>query len=50
MSDPNCWEWNSYIGECIKWHKAPWWDYPNVWSISTVIIVALFAFWLFVSK
>jgi hypothetical protein len=34
----NCWEWDGYLGECVKYHPAQWWQYPNV--ISILILVA----------
>lgn len=40
----DCWVWDGYLGECVQWHSAQWWQYVNVFSISAVIVVALVAF------
>lgn len=35
----DCWEWDGYLGECVKWHAPHWWEYMNVWSISAVVVI-----------
>lgn len=46
--DPNCWTWDSYLGECRQWHPVVyhWYEHVNVFSISAVAgmwVVATFA-------
>lgn len=35
----NCWEWDGFLGECVKYHPVQWWQYTNVFSIATVAVL-----------
>jgi len=38
----NCWVWDGYLGKCVKYHPAQWWQYANAASI-TASIAAIIA-------